>query len=164
MVELPEVGTVSGFSIPGSEIVTIPRHVKCRRVRAFMSFSGLTGWLAARLLPWTRSLMKGALAPLIKNIVDSGPEGAPAEDRPHQHFRIAVELSGARGGKPAKAMVVVKGKDPYGITAVISARAARAMLDEGFTAKGCLSPSMAFPARPFLTSLADRDITIERED
>jgi short subunit dehydrogenase-like uncharacterized protein len=147
----------TAYRAPGAEIVTIPRHTAAGRVRVYMGFAGLFGRIQGLVMPLApRLLATSAGARLARILVDSGPEGAPAGSRQRHRFRIAVQARGA----PGAADVFVQGVDPYGLTAIIAARAAAAMIADGFAASGCLPPALAFPPREFLDALAPAGVTV----
>lgn len=150
----------TGVEIPGADIVTVPRHVKCRRMHVYMSAGrGIQGWLARKLLPLGPWFLGTAAGRGLRHWIESQPtgEGPPDSERPTHEFRIAAEVRA--GGR--RALAVVGGRDPYGLTATIAVAAARAMMEPGYTRTGALSPSMAFDSRRFLESLAPAGVTLD---
>lgn len=154
-----EARPTTGVQIPGSEVVTVPRHTPCQRLRVYMALGGpAVSWLARTFLPYGPAFLASAPGKWLERRIEARPsgEGPTDEERRHQTFRIGVEAAGA--GKSV--MAVVDGVDPYGITATIAVRAAQAMLQPGYDRKGTLSPSMAFEARKFLAGLAPEGVRL----
>lgn len=149
----------TGVQIPGSEVVTIPRHTPCKRVRVYMALGGpFVSWLARTFLPHGPALLASAPGRWLRRRIEARPsgEGPTDEDRRQQTFRIAVVATGAG----SSVTNVIDGVDPYGITATIAARAAQAMMEPAYDRKGTLSPSMAFEPRKFLAALAPDGIRL----
>ena len=116
------------------EVVTVPRHVRVRRVEGVAEAA-----LGARLT--------SAIDPAL---VESLPEGPAEESRRTQEFTIVVEAVGLDG---RSARGVVSGPDTYGTTAVIAVEGAR-RLAAGGVRPGVLAPAQAFDPAAFLGFLA----------
>ncbi|MEW9555525.1 trans-acting enoyl reductase family protein [Nonomuraea sp. NPDC050783] len=126
---------------PGAEIVTVPRHVRARRVEIITD--------AAVFGPELVSLMQ-APADQWDAIIGRLPEGPSAERRPVSEFTIVAEAVGADG---RRATGVVHAHDIYGSAAVFTVEAAR-RLAAGEAKAGVLSPAQAFDPAAFLDGLA----------
>ena len=137
-VPVPEVGAdgetgelkVAPFALPG--VVTVPRHVRARRVETVMRaevvplFAGVTEEFAAAL-----------------------PEGPDSAARAAARWLMAVYAVGADG---RWARGAVTGTDGYGLTAVIAVEGALRLV-AGEPAPGVLAPAQAFEPADFLTAL-----------
>ncbi|MGH3378027.1 MAG: saccharopine dehydrogenase family protein [Actinoallomurus sp.] len=126
-------------SFPLQEVITVPLHVRVRRVEGVADSA-----LLARLT--------SAVDPAL---IDRMPEGPPEESRRAQEFTIVVDAVG-RDGRSARG--VVTGPDTYGTTAVIAVEAAR-RLATGSAEPGVLAPAQAFDPTDFLDFLAPHGIT-----
>jgi short subunit dehydrogenase-like uncharacterized protein len=124
------------FPLPG--VVTVPRHVRARRVRAGIRAE------VARLFT--------ALTP---DAVDSVPEVLDARARSGSRWLMLVEATDG-GGRRARGWA--GGADPYGLTAVIAVEAA-CRLAAGGAPAGALAPAQAFDAASFLDALAPHGVT-----
>ena len=161
-VELPRpLGRLSAVSFPSAEVMTIPRHVPVREVRAYISVPVV----AARLLSATgalvSSLARSPVARLGEWLLGSGTDGPDEATRRHDVFHIAVDARGRRRGKPAGQRIIIRGRDPYGVTAAICRQGAALLLTNGRRASGVLSPAMAFDPRRFLDGLAGEGVAYE---
>jgi len=123
---------------PLQEVITVPRHVRVRRVE---------GVADSALLSRFTSAVDPAL-------IDRMPEGPPEESRRTQEFTIVVDAVG-HDGRSARG--VVTGPDTYGTTAVIAVEAAR-RLATGSAEPGVLAPAQAFDPTDFLDFLAPHGI------
>ncbi len=140
-----EGGTTTTVSFPAGEIVTAGRDPAVDRVR---------GWLAAgrplavgtRLLGPVLPPVVQALAPLLEPVLRRlGPEEPGAEAREASRFLVRAEARGPGGG--GAAVEVVRGRDPYGLTARLVVEGARALLERGGTGEGA-EPAPAGVLRP----------------
>lgn len=120
------------------EVVTVPRHVRTRRVEGVVEAA-----LAARFT--------SVLTPAT---IDSMPEGPALDSRLSQEFTIVVDAIG-RDGRCARG--VVSGPDTYGTTALIAVEGARRLAADCATA-GVLAPSEAFDPAGFLDFLTPHGI------
>ena len=94
-------------------------------------------------------------------MLGSGTEGPDEATRRRDIFHIAVDARGRRRGKPVAQRIVVRGRDPYGLTAAICRQGALLLLDGGRRSAGVLSPAMAFDARRFLDGLEKEGVAYE---
>jgi short subunit dehydrogenase-like uncharacterized protein len=161
-IELPRpIGTTAAVSFPSGEVMTIPRHVRVREVRTYISLPVI----AARLLSSTGalagSLARSPVGQLGHWLLGSATDGPDEETRRHDVFHVVVDARGRRRGKAAAHRLVVRGRDPYGLTAAICRHGASLLLNNGRRAAGVLSPAMAFDARRFLDGLAADGVAYE---
>jgi short subunit dehydrogenase-like uncharacterized protein len=118
---------------PLVETITIPRHVRVRRV-----IGVIETFLAARLA-----------APLPAEVIEATSNPLP-EAREDQTFLIVVEATSTDGGVLRG---IVEGTDTYGTTAAIAVECARRLV-EGQAKSGVLAASQAFEPGEFLDHLA----------
>jgi hypothetical protein len=57
---------------------------------------------------------------------------------------------------------VITGRDPYGITAMLAAKAAIRMYEPTWSEAGVLAPAQAFPPREVLDAVAEFDVQWKR--
>jgi short subunit dehydrogenase-like uncharacterized protein len=162
LVDLPRpFGTVPALSFPSAEVMTIPRHVPTRSVRTYMRVPALAARLLSSSAPLIGGLARSPLARLGTWLLGDGTDGPDAETRRRDVFHIAVDARGRRRGKAAAQRLVVRGRDPYGLTAAICRQGALLLLNGGRRATGVLSPAMAFEARRFLDGLGSEGVAYE---
>jgi short subunit dehydrogenase-like uncharacterized protein len=89
------------------------------------------------------------------------PEGPDEASRADARFTIVAIARGEDGGT---ARGVVRGSDPYGLTAVTTVHGAALMAAEGFDRAGVLAPAQAFDPAAFLDRLGDHGVTYEVGD
>jgi short subunit dehydrogenase-like uncharacterized protein len=160
-IELPHpVGTVAAVSFPSAEVMTVPRHTAAREVRTYMSVPVVAARLLSGAAPLLSGIARSPLARVGNWLLGSGTDGPDESTRRRDIFHIAVDARGHRRGKPAAQRVVIRGRDPYGLTAAISRQGA-ALLLSGARRTGVLSPAMAFDARHFLDGLQDDGVAYE---
>ncbi|MBE1583772.1 saccharopine dehydrogenase family protein [Nonomuraea angiospora] len=126
---------------PGAEIVTVPRHVRARRVEIITD----AAVFGPELIALTQLPAEEGDA-----IIDQLPEGPSEERRPASGFTIVAEAVGVDG---RRATGVVRATDIYGSAAVFTVEAARRVV-AGEAKAGVLSPAQAFDSAAFLDSLA----------
>ena len=158
---------------PAGEQITVPRHVPTRRVRTLLTAStfapnprlgALMQALARPAGLALRTPLKRALGAAVRRL----PEGPTPEQRAACHYTIVCEVMRGKGARRGS----LSGRDPYGITAALSARGAVAATRSGFSRAGALAPSQAFDPKDFLSGLerfelawqvdeADRPVAVE---
>jgi short subunit dehydrogenase-like uncharacterized protein len=122
---------------PLVEAITIPRHVRARRVAGVIESS-----LAMRLS-----------VPLSEQMIRAVSNPSP-EQREDQSFLIALEATSTDGSVVRGA---IEGADTYGTTAVIAVECARRLV-EGQAPSGVLAASQAFKPVEFLDYLAAHNV------
>ncbi|MEV6769527.1 saccharopine dehydrogenase NADP-binding domain-containing protein [Nocardia sp. NPDC051030] len=127
---------VYGFALPG--VITIPRHVRTRRVRSAV-----------------RSVVGDLFQALTPDVVESIPEVLTESERRASRWLMLAEAVGADG---SRARGWVSGPDGYGLTAVIAVEAAR-RLASGAAKPGALTPAQAFDPTDFLNYLTTREVS-----
>lgn len=127
---------VSGFALPG--VVTVPRHVRARRVRSVI-----------------RAEVAAMFAALTPEVVDSVPETPDEAARMASRWLMLAEAAGTDG---SRARGWVTGFDGYGMTAVIAVEGARRLVADGAPA-GTLTPAQAFDPAGFLDHLTTHGVT-----
>ncbi|TDD84376.1 NAD-dependent epimerase/dehydratase family protein [Actinomadura darangshiensis] len=137
-----EATPVMAFPVP--EVVTIPRHIRVRRVQ------GLT----------EAALGDRLNTPLTPEIIESLPEGPDGDGRRTQHFTYVLDATGIDG---RRARGIVQGPDTYGTTAVIAVEGARRLIAEP-AKPGVLAPAQAYPSTAFLDFLVPHGIQWIIED
>ncbi len=156
------VGEQRTLRYPAGEQITVPRHVQTARVRTLLH--GMM--VPPQLMPLARIAMpavglalrtplSAAIAALIKRM----PEGPSDEGRAGARFMVSCE---ARVG-PRSRRGVIRGRDPYGLTAVTTSQAALLAAAPGFDRAGALAPAQAFDPGGFLAALADVGVELEVE-
>ncbi|PRX69355.1 short subunit dehydrogenase-like uncharacterized protein [Nonomuraea fuscirosea] len=127
---------VEAFALPGA--VTVPRHVRVRRVRTVI-----------------RAEVAALFAALTPDVVDSVPEIPDEAARAASRWLMLAEATGTGGGR---ARGWVTGSDAYGMTAVIAVEGARRLAEDGAPA-GTLAPAQAFDPAGFLDQLTTHGVT-----
>ncbi len=160
-IAFPELGPRRMAKYPAGEIVTVPRHVRTRRVQALLSAVSIAPAPVAGALPVLQpalgaTLRIGPLRRVLHDAIGRLPEG------PHEDARRAAAwtiLAIARGEDGREAQGVVRGPDVYGITAVCIVHGAQ-LLASGDVRRGsgALSPAMAFAPEAFLAALAPHGV------
>ena len=140
-VDLPDpVGRVAAVSFPSAEVISIPSHVPAREVRVYLAVPRI----AARVLSSTGAALTGMarspLGGLVARFLGDGTEGPDEATRRRDTFHVAVDVDGTRRGKPARQRVIVRGRDPYGLTAAIARQGALLLSAGGRRAAGVLAP------------------------
>lgn len=123
------------LALPG--VVTVPRHVRARRVQGAANRELVT-----------------ALGGISAELVERVPEGPDLDTRRAHRWTIVCEAVGERGHT---ARGVVEGRDPYGTTAIIAVEAARRLISDGAPA-GVLAPAQAYDPADLLTFLTPHGV------
>jgi len=161
-VDLPRpVGTVAAVSFPSAEVISVPRHVPAREVRTYLSVPTIAARVLSATAPVIGSLVRSPLAGLGTWLLGSGTDGPNEATRRHDVFHIAVDARGRRRDKPAGQRIVIRGRDPYGLTAAICRQGAALLLGGRRRATGVLAPATAFEPRRFLDGLATEGVAYE---
>jgi len=158
----PPIGRVTAMSFPSAEVITIPRHLPVREVRAFIAVPAPVAhtvqWMSG---PLTAAL-RGPLGRLATRAIGTDTGGPTESTRHADTFAILVEVRGIRQGAASVERLLVKGRDPYGLTATIAAYGAQRMTDAGYDRRGVLAPAAAFDPRALLDDLASAGVSYER--
>lgn len=157
------IGPQPVMRFPSGEVVTVPRHVRTRKVSTLMTVATFAGSpKAAPLVPLVvpalalalRSPLGNALEPLLARF----PEGPSQEVRESARFTI-VALAHGEDGRTRRG--VVRGGDVYGLTATTAVHGAALMRDPGYDRAGVLSAATAYDPRAFLDALAPLGVSYE---
>jgi short subunit dehydrogenase-like uncharacterized protein len=159
------VGSQPVMRYPSGEILTVPHHVRTRRVTSLITVETLAGSphaapLVPVLMPVVTLALRSPLTTLVQRVVDRLPEGPDEAQRRAARFTI-VALAHGEDGRVRRA--VVRGGDVYGLTAVTAVEGATRMLADGYDRAGVLSPATAYDAAGFLDALAEHGVTYEVE-
>ena len=150
----PPFGTRFVAPFPAGEIVTVPRHVDVRSVRALIAARTFTlgaeplAPLAAAALPLAGALVRGPVPGVARAVIGRMPEG-PSEAARHRARWIVVAVAHAVDG--SRRSVAVSGADVYGTTAASAAHAAELLATTEL--EGALAPAQAFDPDAFLAHL-----------
>jgi short subunit dehydrogenase-like uncharacterized protein len=132
---------------PGGEVLMVPRHVETEKVTELIALPRFTGPLA-RAMPLVAWAVRSPLRAVIDAAIDRLPEGPSETARQRATFTVVAAAIGARVDR-----VVLRGTDPYGLTAASIAEGALRMADSGFARAGALAPAQAFDPASFLAAL-----------
>lgn len=173
VVTLPDGSERRAVSFPAGEAVTLPRHLDVKEVRAWIVVGGTLAALLPRVAPVLPAVVRLGMPLLDPILRRAGPEVPGEEARRESRFEIVATVRGegeaSREGSAGSARreesrrAVVRGRDPYGLTGVILARAARRLLEEGPACghPGVLAPSQVTEPEELLDGLADRGLEWE---
>lgn len=157
------VGEQPVVPYPSGELLTVPRHVRTRKVASLITVETFAGTpkaapLAPLLMPGValalRSPLKRALEPLLARF----PEGPSPVSRARVRFTIVVEAHG-EDGRTRRG--VATGGDVYALTAVTAVHGAALMAAPGYDRAGFLAPAEAYDAASFLDALAEHGAAYE---
>lgn len=157
------IGRRTMAKYPSGEVITVPRHTRTRRLTSRIAAEAFTP--IAPLAPAVPFLMPGIalalrtpLRGLVGGLVGRLPEGPPEEARKAAEFTIVAVARGADGSAGSG---VVRGRDPYGLTAVTLVHGAELMTSKGYAASGALGPAAAYDPEAFLNYLGDHGVSWE---
>lgn len=146
----PPFGEQSAVSVPFGDTVTLPRHIKTKRVDAYMAVPAGAAFgmkLFSPILP----VMSGFLGLALDPLIGAGQRGPQEERRKSAQWAVMAEAIGPQGRRTA----ILQGRDVYGLTAVITVWAAEQMLAPGFKQAGVLGPAQAFDPAAAVEYLKD---------
>ena len=149
---------------PAGEVVTVPRHLRVRKVTTFITASTFAPapWLAPAvplLAPLGGLALRSPLRSALDRAIGRLPEGPGEDERGGARFTIVCTARGEDGGE---ARGVLRGSDVYGITGVMAAYGATLLArGEALGNVGALAPAAAFDAEAFLAELAPHGISVE---
>ncbi len=151
---------LTALSFPGAEVITIPRHTGARTTRTFLHLPSVPARLLATCAPALPVLARAA-APFAGLWLGRNSDGPDPNTRRRDQFQIAIDGRGRRGGQSVGRRVVVRGRDPYGLTAAIAALGAAWLRAGRARATGVHSPATAFDPRALLDALAEDGVSYE---
>lgn len=136
---------------PGGEPLMVPRHVETEKVTELIALSTVGPRLAAALplvMPLAAWAVRSPLRAALDAAIDRLPEGPTESARRRVTFTVVAAAVGERVDR-----VVLRGSDPYGVTAGSIAEGALRMADPSFARAGALAPAQAFDPASFLGAL-----------
>jgi len=125
----------------GTEPVTVPRHTRVRSVRSY--------WRMPERVMSQEAVAEQAAA--------EAPAGPSQEERAKS--RVAVTAVARRGSESRTVMLT--GRDPYGLTALLIVRGYEALCAGEARGTGALAPAEAFDVHAFLPRLAPLLVRVE---
>ncbi len=128
-------GEQATIELPFSEVITIARHLRVRRLRAHLTRSSLEE---------------------IRDAATPPPTAADALGRSAQRFEMVVQV---RQGDVVRA-ATARGQDIYAVSAPLVVEAAARLMQPGFARSGALSLGQAYDANDFLRALAPEHLTL----
>ena len=108
-----------------------------------------------------QALLRTPLARLAARLIGEGTEGPDDPTRAGDAFHLAIDVRGVRAGAAARGRLLLRGHDPYGLTAVIAAYGAQQMCADGYDRAGVLAPAAAFAPRELLDHLREFGVSYE---
>jgi short subunit dehydrogenase-like uncharacterized protein len=160
------VGVQPVMRYPSGELLTVPRHVRTRRVASLITVETFAGTpKAAPLVPLLAPAMalalhtplQRALEPLLARV----PEGPSEASRARVRFTVVAEAHG-EDGRTRRG--VATGGDVYALTAATAVHGAALMSEAGYDRAGALAPAQAYDAAAFLDALAEHGVAYEISD
>lgn len=148
---------------PSGEILTAPRHLQVRTVTSVITAAAFAPHPAlAPFVPLTMPALALALRTPLRSALDAAigrlPEGPAEEDRRDASFTVVASAIGEDG---SAGRGVVRGVDPYGLTAATVVEGAAVLASEGSERVGVLAPASAFDPHAFLDRLGAHGLTYE---
>lgn len=157
------VGAQPVMRYPSGEVLTVPRHVRTRRLTSLITVETFAGTaraapLVSLLTPAMALALRSPLGRLAEPLLERYPEGPSEDSRARVRFTI-VALAHGEDGRTRRG--VVTGGDVYGLTAVTAVHGAALMAEPGYDRGGVLSPASAYDAAAFLAALAEHGVAYE---
>ena len=132
----PPHGAQPIVELPFSEIITIGRHLRVRKLRSWLNLTSLEE---------------------IRDASTPAPAASDDQGRSAQRFEMVVQ---ARDGARIQ-RAIARGQDIYAVSAPLVVEAAARMLRPSFDRSGALSLAQAFDATDFLQSLQPEHLAVE---
>lgn len=140
-------------SFPSAEVVTVPAHAPVHSVQAWLAVDPFWARPLSALLAGASLLLRTPLGWLTALSFRRLAPPPPEHQRTAFRFALQVELEG-------RAPVVVRGVDPYALTAEIAAYAA-GRLHAGGDQRGLLAPAQALDPAAFVGWLGGQGVTVQ---
>jgi len=155
------VGRRAVSPYPAGEQLTVPRHARTRSVTTLLTTSSASPHpLLEPVLPYALPALglalRTPLSGLLDRAIDTLPEGPPEDQRRAAAFTVVAV---ARGEDGATGLGWTRGRDVYGLTAVLVVHAAERMHGGDFDRAGALGPAEAFDAEAVLNNLGDHGLS-----
>jgi short subunit dehydrogenase-like uncharacterized protein len=157
-VRLASGKELHAVAFPSGEVITGPRHVNVRTLRGWL----VMGATLARVTPFLAPafpVVIPALRPLLERLATRADDPT-AEARHASRFTIRVEIEDAGGERRA---LEVRGRDPYGLTAVLAVRGARRLLDGPPSDAGVIAPAQLLDPESLLDELRGEGVEVVRD-
>ncbi|HMJ02654.1 MAG TPA: saccharopine dehydrogenase NADP-binding domain-containing protein [Conexibacter sp.] len=159
------VGMQPVMRYPSGEVLTVPRHVRTRKLTSLITVETFAGTpKAAPFVPLTAPALalalRSPLAGLLEPLLARYPEGPSEASRAKVRFTI-VALAHGEDGRTRRG--VATGGDVYGLTAATAVHGAALMAQDGYDRGGVLSPASAYDASAFLDALVAHGVRYEIE-
>jgi short subunit dehydrogenase-like uncharacterized protein len=156
----PPFGRQRMMRYPAGEQITVPRHVRTRKVTTSINASAFSSDVLARAFsamvpPLALAMRSGALRRAAGAVISRLPEGPSPAQRKRGSWMIVCEAK--RGELERRA--VISGRDVYGLTAAAICKGAMIAADPGFEGRGALAPCQAFDPKSFLEGLDRFDVS-----
>lgn len=140
----------AALNLPSAETVTVPEHLTVQDVGVWLAVSRRWVRLVATLMPLVAVGLRTPLGALTAWAFRHAVPPPPTELGESFRFTIQAELH-----RPGQTLGrVVRGHDPYDLTADIVAYAARTLLEAGPRHTGVIAPALALHPANFLAWLA----------
>jgi len=142
--------THHALNFPSCESVTVPAHTPTRRVDVWMANARGARFWAPLAIPLFARLSRGILRRVVTGLAACGglpTFGALDADR-HGSATFTIYVETRRAEKQSS--LILKGHNPYALTAEILAYTARRLTDPAYRRSGLLSPAQAFGAQDLL--------------
>jgi short subunit dehydrogenase-like uncharacterized protein len=94
-------------------------------------------------------------------LLGSGTEGPSEDTRRRDVFHVVVDVRGTRRDKPGERRLVLRGRDPYGLTAAIARQGALLLASGRIQRRGVCAPAAAFKPKAFLDGLKSDGLAYE---
>jgi short subunit dehydrogenase-like uncharacterized protein len=145
---------------PAGEQITVPRHLRTRKVITQINAGAFSSDVLARgfgaiMAPLGLAMRSRMLRRAAGAVISRLPEGPSPEHRERMRWTIVCEAK--RGEIERRG--VISGKDVYGLTAAAIGRGAMIAARPEFAGRGALAPSQAFEPKDFLAGLDRFDLS-----
>jgi short subunit dehydrogenase-like uncharacterized protein len=153
VIEFPRpFGKKRSVWVPFGDLVTLPRHIKVQNIDGYMAMSGLAPYLTRLFF-----FMLPLVSPIASALLGSGKNYVPD---PHNRKLFEWALTATATGQKGSRTVILQGQDVYGLTAKITAYAARQILAGNFTKAGVLGTAHALDYQPALKMLQENGVKL----
>ncbi len=142
-------GKSTAGSIPGGDIITIPRHLDVRTIHTYMGLPGALSLTSPIMAIITRLVRIPGVLGLLLRAAERGP-AAPSEEDSQSRVACHVEAKALDGRHRA---VLIEGRDAYGFTAEALAELATRMAQGSIEAVGACAPWHVVEPREFLEAM-----------
>ena len=142
-------GQRTAGSIPGGDVITIPRHLDVRTVYTYMALPGALSLTSPIMAIITRLVDIPGVSGLLLRAAERGP-AAPSESESQARVACHVEAKALDGRRRA---FLIEGRDGYGFTAEALAELATRMAQGSIEAVGACAPWQVVEPREFLEAM-----------